>query len=236
MRTALERFDPWLVINAAGYVRVDEAETDVAGCMAGNASGAVALAEACRDRGLAFVTFSSDLVFDGRTEAAYVESDRAAPLNVYGRSKTAAEAGVLALGGKALVIRTSAFFSPYDPHNFACHVRRTLEAGHPFDAADDLVISPTYVPHLCDATLDLALDGEVGLWHLANGGEVSWADFARELAKALKLDPALVRGRPAETFNWAAARPPRVPLASERGWIMPKLETAIARYAEVALA
>jgi len=228
---ALDRIAPWAVINAAGWVRVDEAETERAACLAANGHGAIALARACAERGLPFVGYSSDLVFDGRAGRAYVEGDAPAPLNVYGESKALAERGVLEAGGKALMIRTAAFFSPYDPHNFAAHVVRSLAAGQAMEAADDLVVSPTYVPDLVDATLDLLIDGETGLRHLANAGAVSWADFARRVAQALGLDAAMVIGRPAAAFGWPAARPAHAPLDSERGALMPSLDNAIARYA-----
>ena len=214
MRAALDEINPWLAINAAGRVRVDDAEHEAAACMAANADGAIALAAVCRDRDLPFVTFSSDLVFDGRVGRPYVESDAAAPLNVYGRSKQAAETAILALDARSLIVRTSAFFSPFDPYNFASHVRRLAARGEAIEAADDLVISPTYVPHLCDAVLDLAIDGETGLWHLANTGAVTWAQFARMILKETGGDPALVQGCPAEVFSWPAPRPSASPSAA----------------------
>jgi dTDP-4-dehydrorhamnose reductase len=231
MRETLRRHDPWLAINAAGFVRVDDAERDVEVCMAANAEGAVAFAGVCAERDLPFVTLSSDLVFDGRAGRPYVETDATDPLNVYGRSKQAAEAGVLSLGVKALVVRTAAFFSPYDPHNFAAHVRRLAARGEVIEAADNLVVSPTYVPHLVEAMLDLAIDGETGVWHLANVGAVDWATFARSILKATGGDPSRVRGCPAEAFGWPAPRPRYVPLASARGAVMPSLEEGLAAYA-----
>ncbi|WP_372784755.1 family 1 glycosylhydrolase [Phenylobacterium sp.] len=227
----IEACDPWAVINAAGWVRVDDAEADPAGCMAANAEGAVRLARACRERDLPMVGFSSDLVFDGRLARPYVESDTPSPLNVYGASKARAEAEILALGGQAMIVRTAAFFSPFDPYNFAAHVVRTLAAGQAFRAADDLVISPTYVPDLVNTVLDLLIDGETGLRHLANDATVSWADFARQVAGALDLDPGLVQGAPAASFGWPAARPAYAALGTERGRIMQPLENAIAHYA-----
>ncbi|MDB5462050.1 MAG: dTDP-4-dehydrorhamnose reductase [Phenylobacterium sp.] len=229
----LEAAQPWAVVNAAGWVRVDDAEADPAGCMAANAEGATRLARACRDRGLPFTGFSSDLVFDGRCDRPYVEGDAPGPLNVYGASKARAEAEILGLGGQALMVRTAAFFSPYDPYNFAAQVLRTLAAGQAFAAADDLVVSPTYVPDLVGAVLDLVLDGETGLRHLANDAAVSWADFARQVAGALDLDAGLVQGVPAASFGWPAARPAYAALSTERGRIMPPLDNAIARYAAV---
>jgi dTDP-4-dehydrorhamnose reductase len=76
----------------------------------------------------------------------YVESDPPAPLNVYGRSKAEAERRVLECHPAALVVRTSAFFGPWDEYNYVALVLRALRAGKPFLAATDLVVSPTYVP------------------------------------------------------------------------------------------
>lgn len=230
----LDRYRPWAVINAAGWVRVDDAEGEPRGCMDANAHGALRLAAACRERDVQMATFSSDLVFDGALGRAYVESDSAAPLNVYGLSKAQAERGVLALGGRPLVVRTAAFFSPHDGYNFAAHVARRLAMGQTVEAAHDLVVSPTYVPDLADAVLDLLIDGETGLWHLANEGETSWAGFARSIADGLGLDGALVVPAPAASFGWPAARPVHVPLRSERGRLMPSLADAIRRYALLA--
>lgn len=227
----LDETQPWAVINAAGWVRVDDAEADPAGCMAANARGASRLARACAERGVQSVGFSSDLVFDGCLDRPYVESDAPCPLNVYGASKAKAEAEIAALDCPALVIRTAAFFSPYDPYNFAAQAVRTLAAGQVFQAAEDLTVSPTYVPDLVGAVLDLLMDGETGLWHLANEGALSWAAFARQVAAALDLDATLVRGVPASRFAWSAARPAYAALASERGRVMPPLADAIARYA-----
>src|SRR5204863_1970030 len=136
--------------------------------------------------------FSSDLVFDGRKGRAYEEGDPVSPLGVYGASKVACEAGVLALGGKALMVRSAAFFSPFDPHNFAAQAVRAFSGGKSILAADDLIVSPTYLPDLVDTVLDLVIDGETGLWHLANHGAVSWAEFAAMVARAMRLDPGLV--------------------------------------------
>jgi dTDP-4-dehydrorhamnose reductase len=228
---ALDEIGPWGVINAAGWVRVDDAEAHQAGCWAANAEGAARLAAASAKHGAAYACFSSDLVFDGRAGRAYVEADVPCPLNAYGESKAAAERSVLAACDAALVVRTAAFFSPYDPYNFAAHLVRALVGSQPFAAAEDLVVSPTYVPDLANATLDLLIDGEHGLWHLANAGAVSWAAFAGRLAAALGLDPTLVEARPAASFGWAAARPAYAPLATARGQVMPDLDDAIARFA-----
>ncbi len=221
---------PWAVINTAGYVRVDDAEHDPDLCRQINANGAALLAKTCAEQDIAFVTFSSDLVFDGTHTAPYVESDRVAPLNVYGQSKAIAEQWVLDLNVRALVIRTSAFFGPWDDYNFLTIARRTLAAGQPFFAAEDTVISPTYVPDLVNATLDLLIDRECGLWHLANVGAVSWAEFARAVAHVTGFDCSQIKACSTRSLGLAAPRPTYTALTSERGILLPSLENAIEQY------
>jgi dTDP-4-dehydrorhamnose reductase len=199
-------------------------------CHRVNVLGAETLARACAAAGIPLVAFSSDLVFDGAKGAPYVESDPVAPLGVYGRSKAECEARVLAAHPASLVVRTAAFFGPWDDWNFVTRALGALALGVPVDAAEDLVVSPTYVPDLVHATLDLLIDGERGIWHVANAGAVSWAELARAAARAAALDESLVRGRPHAELGLAARRPRNAALASERGWIMPPLETALAAY------
>ncbi len=228
---ALDEIRPWAVINAAGWVRVDAAEDEQEACLAANHQGAVTLASAAADRGIASCTMSSDLVFGGDAGRAYSEDDAPAPLNVYGHSKARAEADIGALPGRHLVARTAAFFGHRDEHNFAVHAARTIAAGDRFTAASDLTVSPTYVPDLARALIDLMIDGEDGIWHLANRGEASWADFACQVADSLGLDAGLIDPVPAASFGWAARRPAHVPLVSGRGAPMPELGHALARFA-----
>lgn len=228
----LAQVKPWAVINAAAYVRVDEAEEDEAACRKVNAEGAAALARACAAMGTRFVGFSSDLVFGGDLGRPYVETDLPGALNVYGRSKADAERRMLAENPAALVIRTAAFFSPHDPYNFAHAAVAAARAGQAFRAARDLFVTPTYVPHLVDTALDLLIDGESGLWHLSNHGRRSWADFACEAVACAGLDPACIEAVPAESLPWRAPRPIDVSLASERGLLMPSLEAALGQYAD----
>ncbi len=230
---ALDDSRAWGVVNAAGWVRVDEAQSQPAACFAANHLGAVRLARACAERRLPFVGFSSDLVFNGAKGSPYVERDAPTPLNVYGTSKMRAEREILAGGGSPLIIRTAAFFSPYDPHNFAAHVQRTLGEGRRLDAPD-VTITPTYVPDLVDRTLDLLIDGCQGLRHVVNDGVVSWAEFARRLARAMDLDADLVDERPAAYFDWPAVRPPNAAMTSELQGPLPSLDDAIARFAALA--
>jgi dTDP-4-dehydrorhamnose reductase len=228
---ALDRHQPWAVINAAGWVRVDDAEHEPEACLAANAAGAIRLAEAAALRSVPTLNFSSDLVFDGELGRAYVESDSVAPLSVYGKSKVAMERGLAMLSGSHLVVRTAAFFSPFDVHNFAVAAVVSAREHVPFAAASDLTISPTYVPHLVNACLDLLIDGERGIWHLTNGCALSWAEFAVQVCEARGLSQARVESTPAARLAFTAPRPRSVPLASERGAIMPPMQEALAQFA-----
>jgi dTDP-4-dehydrorhamnose reductase len=228
---ALERHAPWTVVNAAGYVRVDEAERETERCYRENARGPAVLARACRERGVRLLTFSSDLVFDGAARTPYVESDGVGPLGVYGRSKVRAEWEVLRLLPSALVVRTAAFFGAWDEHDFLAAALRTLAAGRRFRAACDTVVSPTYVPDLVEASLDLLVDGERGLWHLANDGALNWAEFARQGAALAGLDPALVDPCETPSLRLAARRPAYSALGSERGRLLPPLDASLRRWA-----
>jgi dTDP-4-dehydrorhamnose reductase len=227
---ALNEFQPWALVNAAGYVRVDEAETDSAVCRRENVTGPARLSRVCASRGVALVTFSSDLVFDGSKAEPYVESDATSPLNVYGTSKAFAEEQVLQELPSALVIRTSAFFGPWDRYNFVYDALNNLANGKTVPAADDVWISPTYVPDLVNAALDLLVDGEHGIWHLANRGIVTWAGFARLVAEMAGYDSARVESRSKDSLGFTAVRPSVTPLTSERGSLMPSLEDSIERF------
>ncbi len=227
---ALDHYRPWAVVNTAGYVRVDDAEWDVLRCQRENVVGAVVLARACAQRGVQLLTFSSDLVFDGGKGSPYVESDAPRPLNVYGRTKAAAEQAVLAMLPSALVVRTSAFFGPWDAYNFVTRALQTLAGGGRIIAPADETVSPTYVPDLVQASLDLLIDGERGVWHLANQGAITWADLARQAAEYACIDGTRIDGVAGKNLDRPAERPRFSVLGTERGALLPSLDDALARY------
>jgi dTDP-4-dehydrorhamnose reductase len=221
---ALERIRPWAVISTAGYVRVADAEREPERCFRENTEGAVNLALACARSAIPLVTFSSDLVFDGRLGRAYVESDAPCPTCVYGASKFEAERLVSAACPAALILRTSAFFGPWDPHNSVYHTLRALAAGDQCQAAADCTITPTYVPDLVNASLDLLIDGETGIWHLANRGAVSWGELARLVAERGGFDPERVILHGTDRVRISTA------LGSARGFMLPTLDSALDRF------
>lgn len=223
----LRAMKPWAVVNAAGYVRVDEAEGDADACILANAAGPANLARACAALGIELLTFSTDLVFDGSKQTPYAEGDAPAPLNVYGQSKLAAEEAVLRFHSQAIMVRTSAFFGPWDDYNFVRHVLRTLEGGGPVEALSDAVVSPTYVPHLVSACLDLLLDRGVGIYHLCNQGETSWYDWARDIAQRAGFPEGSIIPRSREEMGLPAARPCYCAMTTTRGVHLPRFEEAM---------
>ena len=229
VETVLKRIKPWAVINSAGFVRVDEAENEPRHWRE-NVAGPAVLAQVCARLDIRLLSFSSDLVFNGNKTVPYVETDTPHPLNSYGCGKLEAERQMLASAPNTLVIRTAAFFSAWDQHNFVTLALNSLRRNEVWKAANDQFISPTYVPDLVNASLDLLIDGEQGLWHLANRGAISWSEFACMAAEAAQLDASLVRGLPSAAMGQAAKRPRFSVLGSERGILMPTLENGLTRY------
>ena len=227
---AINQYKPWAVINAAGYVRVDDAEQDCDACMRDNTTGPQNLARVCNKLGVQLISFSSDLVFDGNKPTPYLETDLPNPLNVYGKSKAQSELIVQKEYPAALVIRTSAFFGPWDDYNFLHYIRKSLSQCETVQVAKDLYISPTYVPHLVHAALDLLIDQESGIWHLANKGAVTWSELAYMAAARFNLDSSLLQPVHASRMNFTAKRPYYSVLGSERGQLLPSLEHALDEY------
>lgn len=234
VRARLKELNPWAVINTAGYVKVDLAEEESERCFKENVTGPQCLAIACAELRIPLIHFSSDLVFDGNKSSPYTESDAVSPLNVYGHSKVQSEKIVLDLHPDTLVIRTSSLFGPHDEYNFVIQTLKDLGLNKEVMAANDVTITPTYVPDLTSATLDLLLDGVQGLVHLTNKGEVTWADLAMISATmsecTLNITPSKILPRSWTEMNYKAKRPRNSALVSEKYEVLPTLEDALQRY------
>src|SRR5437899_965871 len=183
-----------VVLHAAAWTNVDEAEADPQGAAAVNVGGTQHAAEL----GAPLVYFSTDYVFDGRKTSPYVESDGPNPLSAYGRSKLHGEG---AAGEGAWIVRSSWLFG-WTGTNF---VRTMLRLGAEQDevaVVDDQRGCPTYTGHLAEATRAL-VELPAGVWHLAAGGEATWAEFAEAIFEEAGLDCRVRRiasaelGRPA---------------------------------------
>ncbi|MDQ6625893.1 MAG: sugar nucleotide-binding protein [Verrucomicrobiota bacterium] len=227
---ALRSCSPWAVINCAGFSNVDAAETEENACMRINAGGAATLAALCARSGTPLVTFSSDHVFDGNKREPYVESDTPNALNVYGESKLLAEQQVLSIHPGALVIRPGKVFAPLEDYDFLRRNLRAIARGESVRVENDVVLTGTYLPDLVHATLDLLVDGERGIWHLANIGAVTPEQFLIAAADASQLNVGHINGAPLWELNRAAPRAHFRALTSERGQLLPPLRDAIERY------
>lgn len=228
IETVLQHYKPWAVINATGYVDVDNAEIHPGECELVNSTGALNLAIACRNAATKLVSFSSDLVFDGKKNEPYIETDTTAPLNVYGNSKVLAERFIESVYPEALIIRTSAFFGPWDKYNFLTRCLSQLLCDEIIEVAADRTVSPTYVPHLVHACLNLLIDGESGIWHLANKGQVTWHRFAVMAAAHYHIEESNII--PVFDSDGLARRPYYSALGSTKYMLMPTLDQALDEY------
>jgi dTDP-4-dehydrorhamnose reductase len=230
VRRVLVETQPWAVINTAGYVRVDEAECDWLRCYRENTLGPEILAQECAARNIQLLSFSSNMVFGGDRSTPYVETDGVYPLNVYGESQAKAEELVLSSWPEALLIRSSALFGPWDDNNFVSTALRTLWAGTKFRVAEDATVSPTYIPDLVHGCLDLLIDNESGIWHVANDGETSWAGLAETAADYAKISVSHLERCEMRDLPWVARRPRYSALSSQRALILPALDCALRRF------
>jgi dTDP-4-dehydrorhamnose reductase len=229
----LTELRPWAVINAAGYARVDDAQLEPRECFAANVTAPALIAQACKRLGVKLVTFSSHLVFDGHASRPYSEEDEPNPLSVYGHSKLAAEKAVMSAYPGALIVRAGALFGAYEGCSFTAALLRSAAIDAPHEAACDAVISPTYLPDFANAVLDLLIDDESQIWHLANAACLTWAQFVRRAREFAGLSgETLFAKRPSEPA-FRAPRPKFSALGSRGGVMLPPLDDALRRWAAV---
>jgi len=230
IEAAIQKYKPWAIVNAAGFARIEDAESRKEDCFLGNTIGPVNLAICCRKYGVKLLTFSSDQVFDGRKNKEYTEIDQVNPLNLYGISKARAEKEVLKEYQDALIIRTGEVFSPWANDGFLNGLLSSLKQNKKIEVADDVFLSPTYVTDLINASLDLLIDEESNIWHLANQGAVSWANIAQDIAARARYSSALLIPKSYSELNFSAVRPVYSALTSEKGLFLPTLDNALDRY------
>lgn len=200
----VESISPDTVINCAAWTAVDAAETAEHEANAVNGTPVGILADVAASRGIAFVTFSTDYVFDGTSYRPYREDDPPNPVNAYGRSKLIGEELALRHPG-SLVIRTSWVQSGTHP----CFIRKMVELAQERDTlrvVDDQTGRPTFADDLAEATI-IALDlGVTGLVHAANSGVASWHELAEKTIELAGLDTEVVPV-PSSEFETQAERP-----------------------------
>ncbi|MFT3729149.1 MAG: dTDP-4-dehydrorhamnose reductase [Terricaulis sp.] len=183
IEAAVRALRPNVIVNAAAYTAVDKAESEPEAAFALNRDAPTALAQIAALMGVPLVHVSTDYVFDGTSARAYAESDATAPLGVYGASKLAGEDTVLGAQAHAAVVRTSWVFSAHRS-NFVKTMLRLSETLDEVGVVADQRGRPTSAADLaraCVALADRLRAGDAdarGVFHFANAGETTWADFA----------------------------------------------------------
>lgn len=218
-RTRLSEHRPDVVINTAAYNRVDDCESEVERAFQVNASAVRNLAEICADLDCVLMHLSTDYVFAGDKRTPYTEDDVPNPLSVYGRSKLAGESFVRSLCSKHFVVRTSGLFglegSRQKGGNFVDTMIRLAIDGRPIRVVNDQILTPTYTKDLARKIKQLLLSESYGLYHITNGGECSWYQFAEKIFELLALKPDFRSARTA-AYKQKARRPPYSVLAHSR--------------------
>lgn len=216
LQDLLESHCPDVVINAAAYTQVDNAESEENLAYIINAESPAAIAIYCSEKSIPLVHFSTDYVFDGSGSHARKENDSVNPLGAYGRTKLAGEDKIQQVGGKFLILRTSWLYDA-DGRNFFNTMLRLTSEREELRVVSDQVGAPTYVPQLARASLaalSSALKQEEfpsGIYHMCHGGETSWHAFAEAIAEG-----ARARGIALKVKNIAAIASEEYPVPARR--------------------
>ena len=237
---AVRSASPEVLINAAGYTAVDQAEREPEAAHAVNALGVAVLAEEAKRAGALLIHYSTDYVFDGVQDWPYVEEDAPNPLNVYGLSKLAGERAIRQIDCAHLILRTSWVYAERG-RNFFLAMRRLLAQKQELRIVSDQIGAPTFAGDLAAATAGLldahgapALGERRGVYHMTASGSTSWHGFATAIARLEGVDPlARVVPIPSEAYATAARRPKNSRLSNEKllrefGVALPSWEASLA--------
>jgi dTDP-4-dehydrorhamnose reductase len=221
--TTLKQLDPSAIINCAAWTAVDAAEDNEELATTVNAYAVERLATYCAKHGLPFLTFSTDYVFDGETSTPYVESFPTSPINAYGRSKALGENLALAAHPQALVVRSSWVVSATH-ESFLSRILARATGGATVRVVDDQRGRPTAADDLALAGLIALAAGTAGLLHVANAGDATWFELAREAVDAAGLDGSIiVQPCSSDDYPTRAIRPRYSVLGTERAKDQPPL-------------
>jgi dTDP-4-dehydrorhamnose reductase len=175
-----------LVVNAAGYTAVDEAESEPELAFAANRDGPAYLASACGKAGIPLVHISTDYVFDGQKQGSYLETDPVSPLSVYGKSKAAGEVAVRKHLREHFILRTGWVYGVHG-HNFVKTMLRLGREREEVQVVTDQYGCPTYAADLAETILRIATQflqgGQVhwGTYHYCGKGVTNWYGFAEQI-------------------------------------------------------
>lgn len=215
VRRAVDEVWPDIVVNAAAYTAVDNAETDEATAFRVNGTGPGVLAAATSGRAR-LLHVSTDYVFDGQGRAPYAEDDPTGPRSAYGRTKLAGERAALGVHPDAYVVRTAWVYGGAGSNFVKTMV--ALEAKRPtISVVDDQRGAPTWSRDLAYGLVTLGRSSAApGIYHCTNGGEATWYDLARAVFEELGADPSRVQPIPTESYPRPAPRPAYSVLGHQR--------------------
>jgi dTDP-4-dehydrorhamnose reductase len=228
---------PEAVLNCAAYTDVDGAESNANASHAANAIGVQNLANACRKIDAAFVTISTDYVFDGSNPGFYTQRDTPNPQGVYAATKREGEMLSLNSYARTIVVRSGWIYG-YGGTNFLSIMGRLLSEGKPIKAIRDSYGTPTFANHLAIRLRELASLDMPGIFHATNSGSgTSYLGFAEKVCEIGGFDSALIESVSKDDLKRPAPRPASSKLAclfSERFGLdpMPDWEEALSRFLE----
>ena len=206
---------PDLIINAAAYTAVDQAETDALAALRVNGLSAGAFATAAKNLGIPLIHYSTDYVFDGNKTGRYSEDDQVNPQSIYGASKWAGEQTIAAVGGQYLILRTSWVYSTVG-RNFLLTMQRLLQERDELSIVNDQIGAPTWAGTIAASTRHLierwraGQSGAWGTYHLTAEGETSWFGFAEAIGQELIKQGkrcATLKAIPSSAYPTPATRP-----------------------------
>lgn len=171
---------PDAVIHCAAYNAVDKAETDVQGCNSVNIYGTENIAAACKKTNAKMMFFSSDYVFSGEKNGEYEVDDAKAPLSIYGKSKSDAEDRIAEIIDNYFILRISWAFG-INGNNFVRTMLKLSETRSRINVVNDQIGSPTYTADLAKLVCNMIMTEKYGVYHAANEGFCSWAEFAKRI-------------------------------------------------------
>ena len=220
---------PDIVINAAAYTAVDDAESnkDLAYQVNGYAVGF--LAAVCKEINALLIHFSTDYVFDGKNNLGYKENRFYKPLNMYGKSKALGEKLILDIEPRYYLIRTSWLFGKRGK-NFVETMLRLASEGKNIKVVNDQFGSPTYAKDLAEKVKELIESHQPsGIYHITNSGSCNWHEFALKIFELANLKPS-VKPVKSEEFPTPAKRPTYSMLINTKLPPMRKWEEALKDY------
>ncbi|MDQ2859452.1 MAG: dTDP-4-dehydrorhamnose reductase [Pseudomonadota bacterium] len=205
VRAAVARLAPHLILNAAAFTAVDRAQSEPEEAWRVNRDGAAHLARAGAKIGARVAHISTDFVFNGRSGRPYRPEDPPSPLGVYGASKLAGEAAVLAAAPRALIVRAAWLYSRHGA-NFLTTMLRLMGQGAEVRVVADQIGTPTSTDSLAVSLWKLIEGQANGMFHVTDAGVASWYDFAQAIAEEA-LDAGLLGQAPRVIPIATAQRP-----------------------------